>query len=77
MVIEREVPFADHQGYQAAQLAALASKQQTLVMTEKDAVKCRSFAQDNWWYLPVDAHLSEPGSSTLLEQIQAVVSNKH
>ncbi len=24
-----------------------------LLMTEKDAVKCQSFAQDNWWYLPV------------------------
>ncbi len=76
VVIEREVPFADHQGYQAIQLTALVSKQQTLVMTEKDAVKCRSFAEKNWWYLPVDAHLSEPGSSALLEQIQAVVNNK-
>ncbi|MDR9964066.1 tetraacyldisaccharide 4'-kinase [Enterobacter cloacae subsp. cloacae] len=24
-------------------------------MTEKDAVKCRAFAKENWWYLPVDA----------------------
>ncbi|XPE56285.1 tetraacyldisaccharide 4'-kinase [Shigella flexneri] len=23
-------------------------------MTEKDAVKCRAFAEENWWYLPVD-----------------------
>ncbi|XMR32944.1 tetraacyldisaccharide 4'-kinase [Escherichia coli] len=22
-------------------------------MTEKDAVKCRAFAEENWWYLPV------------------------
>ena len=28
-----------------------------VVMTEKDAVKCRSFAQDNWFYLPVTAEL--------------------
>jgi tetraacyldisaccharide 4'-kinase len=26
-----------------------------LVMTEKDAVKCRAFAADDWWYLAVDA----------------------
>ncbi|WP_172943219.1 tetraacyldisaccharide 4'-kinase, partial [Escherichia coli] len=24
----------------------------------KDAVKCRAFAEENWWYLPVDAQLS-------------------
>lgn len=24
-------------------------------MTEKDAVKCRAFAADDWWYLAVDA----------------------
>jgi tetraacyldisaccharide 4'-kinase len=26
-----------------------------LVMTEKDAVKCRAFAGQDWWYLAVDA----------------------
>ncbi|MCQ9427569.1 tetraacyldisaccharide 4'-kinase, partial [Pseudomonas sp. LJDD11] len=26
-----------------------------VIMTEKDAVKCRSFAADDWWYLAVDA----------------------
>ncbi|HKS15293.1 MAG TPA: tetraacyldisaccharide 4'-kinase, partial [Pseudomonas sp.] len=26
-----------------------------LVMTEKDAVKCRAFAAKDWWYLAVDA----------------------
>lgn len=26
-----------------------------VIMTEKDAVKCRAFAADNWWYLAVDA----------------------
>lgn len=76
VVIQREVPFADHQAYQTSQLAALTANQQTLLMTEKDAVKCRGFAQENWWYLPVDAHLSEPGSSKLLEQIQVIVSSK-
>jgi len=29
-----------------------------LLMTEKDAVKCHGFAQDNWWYLPVNAQFS-------------------
>ncbi len=30
-----------------------------VIMTEKDAVKCRSFAQDNWFYLPVSAALPD------------------
>lgn len=70
------VPFADHQNYEATQLAGLTTGQQTLLMTEKDAVKCRSFAQENWWYLPVDAHLSEPGSLKLIEKINAIVINQ-
>jgi tetraacyldisaccharide 4'-kinase len=30
-----------------------------VIMTEKDAVKCRSFSSDNMYYLPVDAVLDE------------------
>ena len=26
-----------------------------VLMTEKDAVKCREFAKNNWYFLPVDA----------------------
>lgn len=46
-------PFADHASYspEALQFAP----ELPLVMTEKDAVKCRAFAADNWWYLAVDA----------------------
>jgi len=73
---EREIPFADHQSYQAEQLGALANEKQTLLMTEKDAVKCRSFAQANWWYLPVDASFSSPDSLKLLERIKALVLSK-
>lgn len=30
-----------------------------VVMTEKDAVKCKSFAQDNWFYIPISAKLDQ------------------
>lgn len=63
------VPLADHQTLTAADVNALLSKAQTLVMTEKDAVKCRAFAEDNWWYLPVDAHLSGTEPEALLEKL--------
>lgn len=41
-----------------------------LLMTEKDAVKCQAFAQDNWWYLPVSAHFSEQDEQALLQCLQ-------
>ncbi len=42
-----------------------------LLMTEKDAVKCRSFALDNWWYLPVSAELPASLLDTLLHKLGA------
>ncbi|MGS6555288.1 tetraacyldisaccharide 4'-kinase, partial [Escherichia coli] len=47
---------------------------QTLVMTEKDAVKCRAFAEENWWYLPVDAQLSGDEPAKLLTQLTLLAS---
>ncbi len=70
---EREYTFADHQDYSLAQLGSLASGSQVLLMTEKDAVKCRTFAQPNWWYLPVDAQLPRDQVEQLLLKIQALV----
>lgn len=45
--------FADHAAYSAELLDF--SPALPLLMTEKDAVKCRAFAADDWWYLAVDA----------------------
>ncbi|MFA3761531.1 tetraacyldisaccharide 4'-kinase [Yersinia sp. 2466 StPb PI] len=64
--------FADHQDYSLAQLSPLTSGPQILLMTEKDAVKCRAFAQPNWWYLPVDAQLPPDQAEQLLLNIQAL-----
>ncbi|MFV9064739.1 tetraacyldisaccharide 4'-kinase [Serratia fonticola] len=71
--VEREVAFADHQEYNHGQLAALASQGQTLLMTEKDAVKCRVFAQPDWWYLPVEAILPTEQAEQLLQGIQKLI----
>ncbi|OKB68633.1 tetraacyldisaccharide 4'-kinase [Serratia marcescens] len=70
----QEVAFADHQEYQQSQLAALTSAEQTLLMTEKDAVKCRAFAQPNWWYLPVDAVLPSDQAEQLLQDIESLLA---
>lgn len=71
--VEREVAFADHQEYNHGQLAALASQGQTLLMTEKDAVKCRAFAQPDWWYLPVEAILPTEQAEQLLQGILKLI----
>jgi tetraacyldisaccharide 4'-kinase len=44
--------FADHKNYQLTDFSWL-DKTKPLLMTEKDAVKCSSFASDNWWYLVI------------------------
>ncbi|QIQ21823.1 tetraacyldisaccharide 4'-kinase [Zophobihabitans entericus] len=58
-IVESQHAFADHQDYLQDQLQCLATPAQSLLMTEKDAVKCRSYAQQNWWYLPISATLPE------------------
>ncbi|MCI0917976.1 tetraacyldisaccharide 4'-kinase [Pseudomonas stutzeri] len=49
-------PFADHARYSLEQLSF--RPELPLVMTEKDAVKCRAFALPGWCYLQVQAEPS-------------------
>ncbi|ASQ17331.1 tetraacyldisaccharide 4'-kinase [Enterobacter cloacae] len=71
--LDKRVPLADHQALVAEQVDALTTSGQTLIMTEKDAVKCRAFAKENWWYLPVDAELSGEQPEHLLQELIALV----
>ncbi|SEA60526.1 lipid-A-disaccharide kinase [Thiothrix caldifontis] len=41
-----------------------------IIMTEKDAVKCRQFAGQNVWYLPIEAILDETLAQALLTRLQ-------
>ncbi|EKN4704553.1 tetraacyldisaccharide 4'-kinase [Yersinia ruckeri] len=69
VIVEKEYAFADHQDFSLSQLQPLATSAQTLLMTEKDAVKCRVFAQPNWWYLPVTAEFPPEQAEQLLADI--------
>lgn len=71
--VEQEVIFADHQKYKLTLLSVLTSVGQILLMTEKDAVKCHTFAQPNWWYLPVNAVLSSIEAKQLLKKIETLL----
>jgi tetraacyldisaccharide 4'-kinase len=62
-------PFPDHHRYRAEDLAF--GDQLPLLMTEKDAVKCRSFAAANRWYLPVAASFDQKEGAALLARLQA------
>lgn len=67
--------FDDHQAYDKKQLCDLANNL-PLMMTEKDAIKCRDFAQENWWYLAVNAKLSPQFDELLLNRLNDVVAVK-
>jgi len=47
--------YPDHYAFRAEDLAA--AEADVIVMTEKDAVKCRTFANERHWALPVRAEL--------------------
>jgi len=59
-----EHSFPDHFNYAINDLDF--NDELPIIMTEKDAVKCRLFASDNMWYLPVQAHLNENFMTRLL-----------
>jgi tetraacyldisaccharide 4'-kinase len=64
-----EHPFADHHAYTAADLAF--GDDAPVLMTEKDAVKCRAFAPTHWWALPVVAQLPDAFFDALAERLKA------
>ncbi len=64
-----EHPFADHHRFTHRDLAF--ADHELLLMTEKDAVKCRAFARPTWWFIPI--HLQINGlERPLLERLRRV-----
>jgi tetraacyldisaccharide 4'-kinase len=64
-----EHPFPDHHPFSAADLAF--ADDLPILMTEKDAVRCRAFASSRMWSVPASAHFEEPAAEALLEGIRA------
>ena len=60
-------PFPDHHPFGAADFAF--GDSDPVVMTEKDAVKCKRFAQAHYWVLPVSASLDSAFERWLLERL--------
>nr|WP_309300896.1 tetraacyldisaccharide 4'-kinase [Providencia alcalifaciens] len=76
LILANTQAFSDHQAYSQQQLADLVDENQNLLMTEKDAVKCQTFAQSNWWYLPIEANIDKTGEKRILSEIKSLIWNK-
>lgn len=68
-----EHAFADHHQFVREELAFADGL--PVLMTDKDAVKCRRFAQPGWWRVPVRAELPTAFFDVLIERIEA--SHRH
>ncbi|WP_444998313.1 tetraacyldisaccharide 4'-kinase [Aliikangiella sp. IMCC44359] len=66
--------FPDHHHFIEDDFKGL--NQDIVIMTEKDAVKCRSFAKDNWYYLKVSASLPTNDMNQLITNIKHYVLNE-
>jgi tetraacyldisaccharide 4'-kinase len=63
-------PFADHHPFQAGDLQF--GDAAPVVMTEKDAVKCKRFARPEFWIFPVSAELDPAFGRWLLERLALI-----
>lgn len=60
--------YPDHHAFTGTELCF--DDTHPIIMTEKDAVKCRQFAGQNAWYLPIEAVLDETLAHALLTRLQ-------
>ena len=67
----REHPFDDHHAYAPADLGF--GDGLPVLMTEKDAVKCRSFAQPHWWAVPAALRFVADGDARLVAELQELL----
>ncbi len=65
-----EHPFPDHYPYRRDDLVFGADA--IVLMTEKDAVKCKAFAQESWWMLAVTAEVDDRFLPCLLKKLRPI-----
>ena len=62
-------PFPDHHDYCESDLSR--TDAEIILMTEKDAVKCGSFADERMWFMRIDAVLSNDFTDFVLKKLSA------
>ena len=60
--------FSDHHSFTAEDFESIRAGS-AIIMTEKDAVKCRSLGLGNAWYMPVETHLPDEFEAMLKQQL--------
>ena len=60
--------FGDHHRFVAEELNFGAT--QAVLMTEKDAVKCRSFSRSNWWVVPLEVRVEATFGDWLVDAVR-------
>jgi tetraacyldisaccharide 4'-kinase len=61
-------PFPDHHAFRPVDLEIAGTD--AIVMTEKDAVKCRAFGSDRCWVLPVEAQVDNTVGAAVLQRLR-------
>ncbi|WP_159084174.1 tetraacyldisaccharide 4'-kinase [Saccharobesus litoralis] len=59
--------FIDHHQFTEADFHF--THQRPVIMTEKDAVKCRHFAKQHFWFLPIEAKVNPIFKNNLINQL--------
>ncbi|WP_232787997.1 tetraacyldisaccharide 4'-kinase [Paraglaciecola sp. MB-3u-78] len=69
--LKDQISFVDHHAFTKKDIPS-----GTVIMTEKDAVKCTQIVHDDCWYLPVSARLTNQFESQLLQKLKQVAVDK-
>jgi tetraacyldisaccharide 4'-kinase len=69
-----EHPFPDHHAFEPADFEF--SEALPVLMTEKDAVKCRQFAGTDWYALRVDAELPDALFDEIDQRLRLALSRR-
>ncbi|MES9853429.1 MAG: tetraacyldisaccharide 4'-kinase [Candidatus Thiodiazotropha sp. L084R] len=64
-------PFPDHHLFSADELTAYSGN--TVLMTEKDAVKCEEYAQSNHWYVPAIAKVDPEFEKLFMTKVKRLL----
>ncbi|MDX1489867.1 MAG: tetraacyldisaccharide 4'-kinase [Pseudohongiellaceae bacterium] len=64
-------PFPDHYMFSANDFCW--KQASTVIMTQKDAVKCEHFCNEHYWYLDISAKFSAGFEQRLLQRIEALL----
>ncbi len=65
-------PFPDHHPFSAGDITP--GDGRAVLMTEKDAIKCRRFARPEQWYIPVTAELDQAFAHRLGVLVRGVIN---